>query len=153
MYFGMHELLRHLIHSQETLGATEEVLKAALVESDKADAYVLRFCLTFVINLRLRASAFVQRLNNELSLVSISKCSFHSEQTVATCRYMMQLLTRWTQAYHINNAKQLESVDGLLKQGQDDGRDVAKFVGYATIFFLPGTFISVSSCLQCQLKL
>lgn len=63
----------------------------------------------------------------------------------------MQLLTKSMQAYHINNAKQLESVDGLLKQGQDDGRDVAKFVGYATIFFLPGTFISVSSSLECPL--
>lgn len=71
MYFGMHELLRHLIHSQETLGAAEEVLKAALTESEKADAYVLRFCLTFVTNLKLRAGAFVQRLNNELSLVNI----------------------------------------------------------------------------------
>lgn len=61
---------------------------------------------------------------------------------------MIHVLIVMMQAYHINNAKQLEGVDGLLKQSQDDGRDVAKFVGYATIFFLPGTFISVSASVR-----
>ncbi|CEJ94743.1 hypothetical protein VHEMI10259 [[Torrubiella] hemipterigena] len=115
LYFDMHELSRHLIHSQETLAAAEATFAAIMnrqrLNSQSGDA--AEFCLTFVKNLRLRAVAFVDRLNNEISL-----------------------------AYHINNAKQLQHVQGLLYESRNDGRYISKFVGIVSVVFLPGTFFS-----------
>ncbi|KAH8803020.1 hypothetical protein F5884DRAFT_494327 [Xylogone sp. PMI_703] len=116
IYFDMHELSRHLIHSEETLAAAETTLNAIL-QSDwplnTSKNSTIQFSLTFIKNLNLRAKAFIERLENEIRL-----------------------------AYHINNVRQLVQVDELLRESRNDGKDVAKFVGYASIVFLPGTFVS-----------
>ncbi|KAF7549716.1 hypothetical protein G7Z17_g6195 [Cylindrodendrum hubeiense] len=116
-YFNMHELSRHLIHSKETLAAAETTMEAILRKSQKTgDDEIIGFCLNFAKNLKLRAEAFVSRLENEVSL-----------------------------AYHVNNVKQLQQLDKIIRQGQndqEDGEDLQKFVGYVSILFLPGTFIS-----------
>ncbi|SPN99770.1 uncharacterized protein DNG_02621 [Cephalotrichum gorgonifer] len=112
----MHELSRHLIHSQETLNAAETTLGSILNSKQwgkTAATEVFQFCHTFVTNLKLRAGAFVARLDNEIGL-----------------------------ELHINNLNQLEKVEELLQENRRDGKDVTKFVGYASILFLPGTFIS-----------
>lgn len=70
----MHELSRHLIHSQETLNAAETTL-AAIAKGpqwkDTSQEDLFQFCHSFVINLKLRAGAFVDRLDNEIALVGI----------------------------------------------------------------------------------
>ncbi|KAK2006011.1 hypothetical protein LZ32DRAFT_115989 [Colletotrichum eremochloae] len=115
-YTNMHELSRHLVHSQETLNAAETTFQAIL-RSKQWDGTtareMLEFCHTFVVNLKLRAGAFVDRLDNEIAL-----------------------------ELHINNLDQLEKVEELLKENRRDGKEVTKFVGYASILFLPGTFLS-----------
>ncbi|KAF4424796.1 hypothetical protein CFRS1_v014854 [Colletotrichum fructicola] len=115
-YRNMHELSRHLIHSQETLNAAETTL-AAIAKGpqwkDTSQEDLFQFCHSFVINLKLRAGAFVDRLDNEIAL-----------------------------ELHRNNLDQLEKVEELLRENRKDGKDVTKFVGYASILFLPGTFLS-----------
>ncbi|OHF02968.1 hypothetical protein CORC01_01726 [Colletotrichum orchidophilum] len=117
-YFDMHGLSRHLIHSQETLSAAETTLKANLDSKQpelvaKRAGEISRFSELFIKNLKFRAGSFVERLNNETFL-----------------------------ALHINNLKQLEKVEELLIENKMDGKDVTKAVGYASVLFLPGTFIS-----------
>ncbi|KAK2051133.1 hypothetical protein LY76DRAFT_585272, partial [Colletotrichum caudatum] len=71
-YTNMHELSRHLVHAQETLNAAETTLQAILRSKHwgrTIDTEIFEFCHTFIINLKLRAGAFVDRLNNEISLV------------------------------------------------------------------------------------
>ncbi|KAK1489359.1 hypothetical protein CCUS01_03406 [Colletotrichum cuscutae] len=128
-YFDMHELSRHLIHSQETLSAAETTLKAIIGSQEpllveKRAGEISRFSELFIKNLRFRAAAFVERLNNEISL-----------------------------ALHINNLKQLDKVEELLTENKMDGKDVTKAVGYASVLFLPGTFISVNYVITFSLSL
>ncbi|TDZ27038.1 hypothetical protein Cob_v001444 [Colletotrichum orbiculare MAFF 240422] len=118
--FNMHEISRHLIHSQETLNAAETMFMAIL-DSQKwkgtMATEILRFCHEFLINLKLRARAFVERLNNEIA-----------------------------HELHVNNLDQLEKVEKLHQENRRDGKEVAelnKLVGYASILFLPGTFFSL----------
>lgn len=76
IHFEIHELSRHLIHSQETLGAAQTVMEAMKNIIKPGDTQfgglldLVHFSLTFINNLRLRAGAFVERINNETSLVS-----------------------------------------------------------------------------------
>ncbi|TDZ55135.1 hypothetical protein CTRI78_v005679 [Colletotrichum trifolii] len=68
--FNMHEISRHLIHSQETLNAAETMFMAILDSQQWKGTMATErfwFCHEFLINLKLRARAFVERLNNEIA--------------------------------------------------------------------------------------
>lgn len=82
LYMEMHELSRHAIHMSETLQVAAKTVKSTLryVDShplpDESKAGVantiagLQFSASFLANLKLRADAFVDRLENEIRLVS-----------------------------------------------------------------------------------
>lgn len=76
----MHELSRHLIHETEILEASSKTLSIITKQHEKhcSRSYPDDSCLPnlafyqgFLDNLRLRASAFDSRLQNEIRLVNI----------------------------------------------------------------------------------
>ncbi len=82
-YVGMHELARHTIHIVEVLQAACKTLKSIIGghqeycgSSDASSSDIhgtvqndLKFHKLLLKNLRLRAAAFEQRLQNEILLV------------------------------------------------------------------------------------
>jgi len=128
-YSVMHELFRHLAHIRETLEAANNTMAAILSSVDgdadgpcegpwDEEAYrrpdsCIRFWAMFLSNLELRANSFKERLENEIS-----------------------------GAYHRANVLQLRQASELLQASQDEGKDIAKYVAYASMIFLPGTFVS-----------
>jgi hypothetical protein len=89
-YHKMHELSRHAIHMSETVQVATLSVKLALeiIESqlqllsltndnEKNDARNvidgIRFSASFIAALKLRSDAFVDRIENEIKMVIISK--------------------------------------------------------------------------------
>lgn len=90
----MHELSRHTIHETETLEVTARTLAiiskqhgrcrhVGSVDSDVGSCVTdIDFHQQFLENLRLRAAAFVQRLQNEIRLVSLLHVMNTRRQTI-----------------------------------------------------------------------
>jgi hypothetical protein len=84
-YLEMHELARHIIHKRETLNVSSRTLKVMIdshmdrCQPPNDDTTVhcsqvkrdLQFFQGFLENLRDRAEAFNERLQNEIVLVRI----------------------------------------------------------------------------------
>lgn len=80
-YISMHELSRHVVHMSETLQVATKTMKAILRNVESRDATEenqetknnvlegLRMSSRFMSNLKLRADAFEDRLDNEIRLV------------------------------------------------------------------------------------
>lgn len=143
-YLAMHELSRHVIHEIETLQISSTTLASLAGQHNRyrrsakakarhhdsraspgdtededdcgccASEETLSFYHRFLENLSLRAAAFDKRLQNEITLAF----NLTAEQNNATSRE-------------------------ILKNGQNDGRELTQLVSTATLLFLPGSFISV----------
>ncbi|KAH6981644.1 hypothetical protein BKA56DRAFT_672449 [Ilyonectria sp. MPI-CAGE-AT-0026] len=137
LYIEMHELSRHTIHMSETLQVAAKTVKATLRYVDshplpgQSKAGVmntiagLQFSAGFLANLKLRADAFVDRLENEIRL-AYNIVSIHQLQS------NQELLE--------NTQELLQHTQRILQESQDEGKDFTKRVTGLTFIFLPLTF-------------
>ncbi|KAF4450956.1 Mg2+ transporter protein, CorA-like/Zinc transport protein ZntB [Fusarium austroafricanum] len=129
-YIRMHELSRHAIHMSETLQVATKTVNSTLRhvdshvnilphQSSEARAMNtiagLQFSAGLLANLKLRADAFVDRLENEIRL-----------------------------AYNIVSVYQLQDTQRLLQEFREEEKDLITVVGQLTLIFLPATFVTVS---------
>ncbi|KAF2801356.1 uncharacterized protein BDZ99DRAFT_577636 [Mytilinidion resinicola] len=124
-YVKMHELARHIIHLTETLGVGARTLRtmrnahSVRCKSGKSVGHYhqiqgdLEFYELFLQNLQARASAFDQRLNNEIKL-----------------------------AFNLFAADDNATQKEILKESQNDGRDLTNLVALLTLIFLPASFLT-----------
>jgi hypothetical protein len=143
-YISMAELSRHAIHMSETLQVASNTMRAVYENSilypssdstesrQRRAVHGLRFSSEFLANLKLRADAFIGRLDNETQLVSALVCVISST------------VFNNLQAYNIVSAYELQNTQILLRESTDKGRDLAQIVTLLTLLFLPGSFITVS---------
>ncbi|KAL3436352.1 hypothetical protein BDV09DRAFT_194016 [Aspergillus tetrazonus] len=118
VYAQMHELARHVIHFQETIEAAKScsrqmVQSAELYCKDKCSISRIGHWALLARNLKPRADGFKERLQNEIAL-----------------------------AYNTVNAQQLHEARSLLQESRSDGKHISWMVGFLSIVFLPGTFVS-----------
>jgi len=145
-YSDMHELSRHINHMLETLKVAKNTISAIIAdfrgqddtlamqanpELPKGPDSRVKFWAMFIANLEHRALSFNDRLENEISLVILRRSHLHIWLTLP-------------QAYHLVNVLQLGQARELLEESRDEGKDIARYVAYASMIFLPGTFVSVS---------
>ncbi|CAG7556360.1 unnamed protein product [Fusarium equiseti] len=126
-YVRMAELSRHAIHMSETLEVAQQTVNSMLervgpelhqqgvgFEGSSINTIAgLQFSAGLLANLKLRADAFVNRLENEIRL-----------------------------AYNIVSVHQLESTQRLLQESRDEEKDLITVVGQLTLVFLPATFVT-----------
>lgn len=55
----------------------------------------------------------------------------------------IKLVLTLEQAYNIVSAQQLRETKKLLQESRHDGKDLTRLVAFLSLFFLPGTFVSV----------
>ncbi|KAL2862644.1 uncharacterized protein BJX67DRAFT_293036 [Aspergillus lucknowensis] len=118
VYAQMHELARHVIHFQETIEAAKTctrqmVESASLYCKDGCSVSRIKHWALLAHNLKPRADGFKERVQNEISL-----------------------------AYNTVNAQQLGEARSLLQESRSDGKHISWMVGFLSIVFLPGTFVS-----------
>ncbi|KAL3452218.1 hypothetical protein BJX65DRAFT_208602 [Aspergillus insuetus] len=118
VYAQMHELARHVIHFQETIEAAKTSMRqmvesASLYCKDSCSVPRIKHWALLVHNLKPRADGFKERLQNEIAL-----------------------------AYNTVNAQQLGEARSLLQESRSDGKHISWMVGFLSIVFLPGTFVS-----------
>ncbi|KAI9167885.1 Mg2+ transporter protein, CorA-like/Zinc transport protein ZntB [Paramyrothecium foliicola] len=124
-HIAMHELSRHAIHMSETLQVAAKTVKSTLrhfeshlVPNQPGPTAVniiagLHYSSSVLANLKLRADAFVSRIDNEIQL-----------------------------AYNIISIFQLQDTQRLLQESRDDGKDMTTIVTSLTLIFLPATFVA-----------
>ncbi|KAL4990927.1 hypothetical protein BDW68DRAFT_23322 [Aspergillus falconensis] len=118
VYAQMHELARHVIHFQETIEAAKTcslqmVQSAELYCEDACSISRIKHWALLAHNLKPRADGFKERVQNEIAL-----------------------------AYNTVNAQQLGEARSLLQESRSDGKHISWMVGFLSIVFLPGTFVS-----------
>ncbi|KAL9075087.1 MAG: hypothetical protein Q9157_004128 [Trypethelium eluteriae] len=139
-YINMHEFERHIIHAKETLDVASRTVRTmardhekyilsidsrrkALLEAEENTQRSLHSFAELLTNLRSRAKAFEERLQNEIRLV------FNTVEVQEMKQSTSQLdeLKR--------TAKDLESLRG-------QNQSLSTTVSLLTLIFLPGSFIS-----------
>ncbi|KAI0502741.1 hypothetical protein F5B22DRAFT_632198 [Xylaria bambusicola] len=136
-YDDMHEYARHVIHSSETLQAASAVANKIIDHFErqntsekndfgKSDNILngLRFSAQFLMNLKLRADAFKERLNNEIQLSYNVVSLYQLQDTKRLLEKTQELL---------NQSKE------ILQETRDDAKDVIATVTYLSLLFVPAS--------------
>ncbi|KAL6239644.1 hypothetical protein BDW75DRAFT_236249 [Aspergillus navahoensis] len=140
VYAQMHELARHVIHFQETIEAAKTcslqmVQSAELHCKDESSVSRIKHWALLAHNLKPRADGFKERLQNEIALVS-------HPPLIHPLNYPSSNVYSPQQAYNTVNAQQLGEARSLLQESRSDGKHISWMVGFLSIVFLPGTFVS-----------
>ncbi|GAW16179.1 hypothetical protein ANO14919_056020 [Xylariales sp. No.14919] len=137
-YDDMHEYARHVVHSSETLQAASAVAMKMIDHfqmqstsrrnDDSGPDNILsglHFSSQFLMNLKLRADAFKERLDNEIQLSYNVVSLYQLQDTKRLLEGTRQLL------------KQSQET---LEQTRDDGKDMTTAVTSLSLLFLPASF-------------
>lgn len=147
-YIEIHELVRHVIHSIETLDVGARTVRAmrdahcARCRSEKPLVHYhhiqgdLEFYELFLQNLRARASAFDQRLLNEIKSVRVAGHISPYRVFNFDCNIC--------QAANLLATEDSATAKEILKGSQHDGRDLTNLVALLTLVFLPASFLTVN---------
>ncbi|RYP38835.1 hypothetical protein DL767_002397 [Monosporascus sp. MG133] len=141
-YVNMHELSRHAIHMSETLQVAGKTVQGMVLTTGSSIPATyeilngLQFSAGFLNNLKLRADAFIDRLDNEIRLA-------YNVVDVHQLKHAQGLLE---QIQHLleQNQHLLEQNRKLLDQTRNEGKDMATTVTALSLIFLPATVAAVS---------
>lgn len=130
-YQNMHELSRHIIHATETLAAASNTVSDIIEHSKNCPLACcehglgrspihrsLQFHALFLVNLKLRARSFDERMRNQIQLAFNLVGVDDTE----------------------NTKKILAETKKILAEAKNDGKRLTQLVSIMTVLFLPPTW-------------